>query len=109
MNSGNPVVRRDSKHDIEMLDIDDIYVNEKAGYEDRGKDLTAAERYLNRKAFPDDLDGQELSGIMELVPHGNTQKPDVFRFLDLPREIRDHVCTLSGWVCHTKHETSSDF
>ena len=109
MNSGNYMVRRDSKHDIEMLDIDDVDINGKGGYEDRDKDFTAAERCPNKGVISDDLDGQGLSGIMELVPPGNTQKPDVFRFLDLPREIRDHVCTLSGWFCHTKHGRSSDF
>lgn len=104
MDPGNHVVKRDSKHDIEMLDIDDAYMKRNGGYEDRDKGLTAAERYLNKGVVPDDLDGQGISGIMELVPSGNTQKPDVFRFLDLPREIRDHVCTLSGWFCHIKYE-----
>ena len=96
MNSENYVVRRGSKHDIEMLDIDDKYINGNAGYEDLDKGLTAAERYENEEVAPDDLNGQRLHDLMELVPSGNTHEPDVFRFLDLPREIRDNVCTLNG-------------
>ena len=96
MNSENYVVRRGSKHDIQMLDIDDEYINGKARYEDQDKGLTAAERYENEEVAADDLDGQELLDIMELVPPGGTQERDVFRILDLPREIRDNVCTLNG-------------
>ena len=96
MNPGNYMVRRGSKHDIEMLDIDDEYINGIAGHEDQDKGLAAAERYEKEEVTPDDLAGQGLIDIMELVPLGNTQEPDVFRFLDLPREIRDNVCTLKG-------------
>ena len=96
MNSENYVPRRGSKHDIEMLDMEDEYINGKAGYEDQDKGSTAAERYENEEVAPDDLAGQELIHIMELLPPGNTQEPDVFRFLDLPREIRDNVCTIHG-------------
>lgn len=102
MNSENHVIRRGSKHDIEMLDIDDVYINGKAGYEDHDKGLTAAERYLNKGVVPDDLHGQGLSDIMELVPPGNTEKPAAFRFLDLPREIRDYVWTPGGLFFHIK-------
>ena len=93
MNALKKMVRRSSKHDVEMLDIDDVYVNGKAEYENHDKGLTAAERYLDKGVVPDDLDGQGLSHNMELVPPGNTREPDSFRFLDLPREIRDHVWT----------------
>ena len=96
MNAGNYVVRRGSKHDIEMLDIDDEYIIRIAGHQDQDKGLAAAERYGNEEVSPDDLAGQGLNDIMELVPPGNTQEPDVFRFLDFPREIRDNVCTLNG-------------
>ena len=96
MNSENYVVRRGSKHDIEMLDIDDESINGKAGYQDQGKGLTAADKYEDKEHAPDDLAGQGLIDIMELEPPGNTQEPDVFRFLDLPREIRDNVCTLNS-------------
>ena len=96
MNSGYHSIRRGSKHDIEMLDFDDEHIIGKAGYEDQDKRLTAVERYRNEEVGPDDLDGQGLIDIMELLPPSNTQKPDVFRFLDLPREIRDNVCALNG-------------
>ena len=96
MNTGNYVVRRGSKHDIEMLDIDDEYINRIAGHEDQDKGLAAAERYENEEHSPDDQAGQGLIDIMDLVPPVNVQEPDVFRFLDLPREIRDNVCTLNG-------------
>ena len=96
MNTGNYVVRRGSKHDIEMLDIDDECINGIAGHEDQDKELAAAERYGNEEVSPDDLTGQGPIDIMGLVPPGNTQEPDVFRFLDLPRETRDNVCTLNG-------------
>ena len=109
MNSLNHMVRRGSKHDIEMLDIDDVYISGKAGYEDPDKGSTATERYLNKGVVPDDLNGQGLSDSMELVPPGNTGKPDAFRFLDLPREIRDHVCTPSGLFFPFKFERSSNF
>lgn len=96
MNTLNHIVRRGSKHDIEMLDIDDVYISRRAGHEDHDKGLTAAERCLNKGVVPDDLDGQGFNDSMELVPPGDTEKPDAFRFLDLPREIRDHVCTPSS-------------
>ena len=96
MNTGSYVVRRGSKHDIEMLDIDDEYSNRIVGHEDQDKGLAAAERYGNEEISPDDLGGQGLVDTMELVPPSNTQEPDVFRFLDLPREIRDNVCTFNG-------------
>ena len=96
MNSENYVVRRGSKHDIEMLDIDDEYINGKAGHEDQEAGLSAADKYENEEIGLDDLAGQELIDIMELEPSGDTQEPDIFRFLDLPREIRDNVCTLNG-------------
>ncbi len=96
MNSGDDLIRRGLKHDTEMLDIDDEYINGKAECEGQDKGLTAVERYKNEEVGPDDLDGQGLNDIMELVPSSNTQKPDVFRFLNLPREIRDNVCTLNG-------------
>ena len=95
MSSEYYVVRRGSKHDIEMLDIHDEYINGEAG-EDQDKGLTAAERYENEGVAADDLDDQRLLDIKELVPPGNTQGRDVFRILDLPREIRDNVCTLNG-------------
>ena len=96
MNALKQMVRRSSKLDVEMLDIDDVYVNGKAEYENHDKGLTAAERYLDKGVVPGDLDGQGLSDNMELVPPGNTEKLNSFRFLDLPREIRDHVWTPRG-------------
>ena len=95
MNSESYVVRRGSKHDIEMLDIDDEYIIGKAGHEDQEKGLTAADKYENEEIALDDIASQGIIDIMELEPSGKTQEPDVFRFLDLPREIRDNVCTLT--------------
>ena len=96
MNSESYVVRRGSKHDIEMLDIDDEYINGKAGHEDQEKGLTAADKYENEEIALDDIASQGIIDIMELEPSGKTQEPDVFQFLDLPREIRDNVCTRTG-------------
>ena len=96
MNSESYVVRRGSKHDIEMLDIDDEYINGKAGHEDQEKGLTAADKYENEEIALEHIASQGIIDIMELEPSGKTQEPDVFRFLDLPREIRDNVCTLTG-------------
>ena len=93
MNALKQMVRRSSKHDVEMLDIDDVYVNGKAEYGNHDEGLTAAERRLDEGDVPHDLDGEGLSDYMNLAAPGNTQKPNSFRFLDLPREIRDHVWT----------------
>lgn len=103
------MVRRGSKHDVEMLDIDDVYVKGNAEYENHDKELTAAERYLDKGVVLDNLDGQGLGDTMELVPSGNTEKLNAFRFLDLPREIRDHVWTSSGFFPHAKRERISGF
>ena len=60
-------------------------------------DMTVSERRQDAEYGLKDIDGKGNIDLIELVTIESTGKPEVFRFLDLPREIRDNVCSLNSF------------